>query len=67
MQYWLADVSSVRDHMRPFVAAGRVSPRTSWGTKLGSLAFKNGLNSEVRNLPSFLVQNLDQALGVLYF
>ena len=42
-------------------------PRTSWAAKLGSLAFKNGLSSEVRNWPSFLVQNLDQVLGVLYF
>ena len=51
----------------PFVAASRVPPRTSWAAKLGSLAFKNGLSSEARNWPSFLVQNLDQVLGVLYF
>ena len=51
----------------PCVAASRVPPRTSWAAKLGSLAFKNGLSSEVRNWPSFLVQNLDQVLGVLYF
>ena len=67
MQYWLADVSSVRDHMRPFVAAGRVPPRTSWAAKLGSLAFKNGFSSEVRNWPSFLVQNPNQVVGVFYF
>ena len=65
--YWRADGSSVRNRMRPFVAASRVPPRTSWAAKLGSLAFKNGLSSEVRNWPSFLVQNLDRVLGVLYF
>ena len=51
----------------PFVAASRAPPRTSWAAKLGSLAFKNGLSSEVRKWPSFLVQNLDQVLGGLYF
>ena len=49
----------------PFVAASRAPPRTSWAAKLGSLAFKNGLSSEVRNWPSLLVQNLDKVLGVL--
>jgi len=52
---------------RPFVAASRVPPRTSWAAKIGSLVFKSGLSSEARNWPSFLVQNLDQVLGVLYF
>ena len=42
-------------------------PRPSCAAKLGSLAFKNGVSSEVRNWPSFLVQDLDQVLGVLYF
>ena len=51
----------------PFVAASRVPPRTSWAAKLGSLSFKNGLSSWSRIWTKFLVQNLDQVLGVLYF